>query len=60
MLQITHFYSVKFLAWESASVKFWTNIMSGVKMLQLFDQVVNIGNFVCFQDLYIAVEKNQL
>ena len=29
MSQITHFSSVKFLAWKSGCVKFWTNIMSG-------------------------------
>ena len=29
MSQITHFCGVKFLAWKSGSVKFWTNIMSG-------------------------------
>ena len=28
MSQITHFCSVKILAWKSGSVKFWTNIMS--------------------------------
>ena len=28
MSQITHFCGVKFLAWKSSSVKFWTNIMS--------------------------------
>ena len=29
MSQITHFSSVKLLAWKSGCVKFWTNIMSG-------------------------------
>ena len=28
MSQTTHFYDVKFLAWYSGSVKFWTNIIS--------------------------------
>ena len=28
MLQITHSYGVKLLAWKSGGVNFWTNIMS--------------------------------
>ena len=34
MSQITHFCGVKFLAWKSGSVKFWTNILSGKTDIQ--------------------------
>ena len=42
MLKITHFYSVKLLAWKSGCVKFWKNIMSESDSLIRWDKIGEI------------------
>ena len=54
MSQITHFYGVKFLAWKSGSVKFWTNIMSVLDWVI----VASISKFYQYQLITIIIQIN--
>ena len=44
MSQITHFCGVKYLAWKSGGVKFWTNIMSDQNVEHIYCRCWHFGN----------------
>ena len=58
MWQITHFCGVKFLAWKSCCVKFWTNIMSALMLRGVSCVLIRIY-VVSFKHVSMISQANQ-